>query len=241
MTHVDYTEIEVGAGGVVEIAGDDLVSVLRVRGGAVHLEGYDCRGSIGKLALRMGSARLSLNELDELCAWLRAPALESIMEHASAVLRFLSPGRYGVRLFTGNKGTIVKPHGGDGLVGWYPHEPMSVLLPTETWPPSDQTTVDAYARRIDAGGRPAAVVLRAEPGKVASTAYILDGHHKLAAYADRRVRPRLLDIAHLDARPLTRAEVDAVIPSGHPRRAYFDALLNSRARRDKAARPTEVD
>nr|BFF22582.1 hypothetical protein GCM10025732_05470 [Glycomyces mayteni] len=77
-----------------------------------------------------------------------------------------------------------------------------------------EDTVTEYAAAIAGGERPLAVLLRSEPpgDEQDCAAFLIDGHHKLAAYRRTGTAPHFLDIARLaDRRPCDPGDLRAVI------------------------------
>lgn len=100
------------------------------------------------------------------------------------------------------------------MCGWYWPAQGQALVVTDRWPPHDRATVDAYASRISGGARPAAVTVRPPGG---GPRYLIDGHHKLAAYRRTGVAPLLVEITREQAVPLRREEFAAIAPPGFAR------------------------
>jgi hypothetical protein len=112
-----------------------------------------------------------------------------------------------------------------------------MLVTTEPWPPADQGTIAEYRRRIVSGVLPAAVAVRPHPGSH-DILYLLDGHHKMAAYgaelgaAHRGERgptrpvergiPLIIEITPERPRPLGREEFRALIRDPKPFARFFD-------------------
>jgi hypothetical protein len=81
----------------------------------------------------------------------------------------------------------------DQTAWWYDHEGL-VLVPTDSWPPRDGATVRRYRERIELdGARPAVITLSPQPDS--EIAYVLDGHHKLAAYRQAELDPLVIRLA----------------------------------------------
>jgi hypothetical protein len=87
---------------------------------------------------------------------------------------------------------IVEIHNQRGW--WYSWDERIELVPTDQWPPRDNDTVRQYRHRVRDGVRPAVVLLR-PPGE--GPAYVIDGHHKLAAYVAEGIPPTVIDIRRL--------------------------------------------
>jgi hypothetical protein len=81
-----------------------------------------------------------------------------------------------------------------GVTHWYDQD-ETALIPTDRWPPPDQDTIRRYQTQIQSGRRfqPALVELSALP--TSPIGYLLDGHHKLAAYQQAQRNPTIIRLA----------------------------------------------
>jgi hypothetical protein len=169
--------------GVIEVQGDEGASVLRLRDTPVLLEGWDGGDTIVWLAGRAGRQAPRPAQLQAVRDWLAEPGLDP--QSGSALdptplrpfLRLLAPGRYAIYAEV-SAVQLIDVQVGDAPFDGYASPRL--LLTTDSWPPVDQHTVSRYRQRIAAGARPAAIVLSAHADSHAM--YLLDGHHKLAAY-----------------------------------------------------------
>lgn len=187
---------------VIEVVGDTCASMLLLAGDAVAVGGSDGHGSIGMLAARArGPGVPTAAEVKSLTDWLADPGLRpgagrtwSIPLHPPdperlrPLLGLLRPGRYVMTAYVVHRPLVV------GRTAWWCDHQELVLIPTDAWPPRHQATVRRYKDRI---GRdavwPAVITLSPEPGS--EIAYILDGHHKLAAYLAAGLPPLLIRLA----------------------------------------------
>lgn len=202
--------------GTIAIGGHDGASALRVGWRPAIVEGYTGSGSIDRFAIRARDPELraSLRGLRER---LRGSTEdEDPVELARPLLRLLQPGDYGVRAWR-DANVHIEPFGENGTAWWYPYEPIgtegTAVIPTDAWPPGDDATVEEYAEAIDEGDRPLAVLLRSEPpgDEQDCAAFLIDGHHKLAAYRRTETAPHFLDITRLaDRRPCSPDDLRAV-------------------------------
>lgn len=154
-------------------------------------------------------------EVEALRDWLAAPGLSvrtpPPVEPLRPLLRLLAPGRYTIAISSpGWRELPVLDPAPGATRGWYWPAQGDALIVTAPWPPRDTGTVDRYLARIAAGDRPAAVTVRSPGG---GPRYLLDGHHKLAAYRRAGMRPLLLEITPERPMPLPRAEFAALVPA----------------------------
>ncbi|WP_179956755.1 hypothetical protein [Amycolatopsis anabasis] len=101
------------------------------------------------------------------------------------------------------------------------------LVPTDTWPPAEDDRVAYYRQAIRSGHRPATVLLGVAGG--AGAGFVLDGHHKLAAYLAEGVTPQVVRIARTETPVLAAAELRACLSAtalGHPALASLLTTLD---------------
>lgn len=195
-----HAENEFGTG-VLHVVGRDGASALRIGGKPCLVEGYTGSGTADRLAVRSGDPWVR-RKVRRLRASLRDPARDSALELSRALWPLLAPGRYGLRRWVPTTYYVeaVQP---ERITSWYvgitTPDLGAVLLPTDQWPPQDAATVADYRRRIRSGERPLVVTLRAGPPEDEddAVAFVVDGHHKLAAYQHLGVAPHCLDIARM--------------------------------------------
>ena len=107
----------------------------------------------------------------------------------------------------------------------YDDEPDRYLVPTDESPPADESRVGYYRTAIRAGYRPTAALLHLA-GKRRYSGFILDGHHKVAAYLAEKVVPQVVRISRLDAPPITAAEVRGAFSDKALAHRDFGSLLS---------------
>jgi hypothetical protein len=163
--------------------------------------------------------------LDALRHWLAAPGLNPRkpppVEPLRPLLRLLAPGRYTIALDSPawRELPVLDPVP-EQIRGWYRPTQGDALVVTDRWPPRDQAAVTDYLARITGGARPAAVAVRAPGG---GPRYLVDGHHKLAAYRRAEKRPLLIEITPEQPMPLPRAEF-AALAAAQPGNAFARPL-----------------
>ena len=220
---------------VIEVFGDGYASMLLLAGDAVAVAGHDGSGTMGMLAARAESNAPTAAEVKALTEWLADPGLRR-SHHGRRVkppdpgrlkplLGLLRPGRYLMSASVARRPLIV-----DQTAWWYDHEGL-VLVPTDSWPPRDGAAVRRYRERIERGGAwPAVITLSPQPDS--EVAYVLDGHHKLAAYRQAELDPLVIRLAperpfrprHEDVRRVHDVFVaSAPYPLGDLSRQAFEA------------------
>jgi hypothetical protein len=222
-----------GGACVVELLGNGFASVLYLRGEPACLHAYDCGGSLAQLAARSTWKTIRPAELEVLRDWLADPGLHRDRRHGGVrglrvevlepFTRLLASGRYVVTATMPSWGeTAIVDLSGSAVASWYWPSDGAAIVTTGPWPPPDRETVDRYRRLIATGVRPAAITICANG---ADARYLLDGHHKLAAYQAERVRPLLIEFSPVQPVPLPRELFAALLPE--PVRYQFRHALSS--------------
>lgn len=185
-------------------------SLLYLDGAAAVLDSTAYEGSIGRLVARAPR----LPDRPDLVASLRiALATGQLRRPLSTTLAPL------LGLLANGGYELTGPEKLAGTDHWYvvapePDEPQwlyeehddQYLVPTESWPPADTERVAYYRAAIRTGHRPVAVLLHIA-GERRYSGYLLDGHHKIAAYEAEDVLPSVVRIARIDPPPLTAADL----------------------------------
>jgi hypothetical protein len=189
----------VDAQGVIEVVGDGDASMLLLAGDGVAVGGGDDSGTVGTLAARAGPEGPTSAEVKSLVEWLADPDLSVGVRNGRVrppdpdrlrpLLRLLRPGRYVMSADVPRRPPVVV----ERTTHWH-EDRQDTLIPTDAWPPRNSATVRSHRRRIeDDGHRPAVVALFPVPD--GDIGYVLDGHHKLAAYRQAGLSPLLLRLA----------------------------------------------
>jgi hypothetical protein len=214
-----------GGAGVVDVRGE--AAVLYLNGEPAALDGDDCAGSVGRLWSRakvtpprpetlaaLGDFTTAGYTANGLAADLR-PVLD-LLADGTYELRGPEPITTAIEAGVGEVGTWFVGDDAPGeFGGGYPYD-LDYLVPTQAWPVIDWGTVARYRKLIAHGHRPVVLALRADDSPYSG--FVLDRHHKLAAYLELRTPPVLVRIARLDAPRVTAAEVQARFPgsaAGH--------------------------
>ncbi|WP_335987130.1 hypothetical protein [Glycomyces sp. MUSA5-2] len=195
--------------GALTVTGCDGTSSLRIGKRPFMVEGYTCRGSLDRLAVSTGDARLR-RQLPRLREQLRLADPGAAAALTRAVWGLLAPGRYGLRRWVPDRYHLM-PTGEHRHWTWYlgisTPEFGTALLATDRWPSPHTAAVRDYRERIAAGERPLVLTLRAAPPPPVeddaedAVAFVIDGHHKLRAYELAGIAPHCLDIARIGAEP----------------------------------------
>ena len=227
-----------GNEGVVDIRGrvaehDYVESLLYLRGSVAVLDSSAYEGSIGRLVARAPAAPARPEMTDRLrialaTGQIRRPLTETLRP----LTDLLADGRYELSgpepLFTAaaeQRDWYVMGVEADEPKWLYEDEPDRYLVPTDEWPPADEPRVGYYRTAIRAGYRPTAALLHLA-GKRRYSGFILDGHHKVAAYLAEKVVPQVVRISRLDAPPITAAEVRGAFSDKALAHRDFGSLLS---------------
>ncbi|MEU8898925.1 hypothetical protein [Nocardia sp. NPDC048505] len=231
--------VSVGAGlEVLSIRGGQSGSVLSIAGDPVQSESSDFSGSLGWLANRYvpwprtGDTYLVSEWIEDvewqgLRRWLAAPtAADGLAGPLAPLLSILEAGEYrlSLRPIPDPKVVAVAPDRRSGWYrgGWGPSFDFE-LMPTHRWPPPDAGTVAHFRKELIAGRRPALIVLaHSESG--GDLWYLLDGHHKLAAYLERGLDPVCVEIVRQPPHEVRRTDVPRYWPDHNPPWPERDSL-----------------
>jgi hypothetical protein len=188
-----------GGQGYIEVVGDASGSMLLLAGDPAVVGGSDGSGSIGMLAGLAGAGAPTPAEVKSLVDWLGAPGLRTVGRSGFAeppdprrlhpLLDLLAPGRYRLTAHVPHTVLVVDP--AERVTWWCDGDAEVVLVLTDRV--RSAAAVNRFRRQIGTGGAwPAVIALFASPD--AEIGYLLDGHHKLAAYRQIGNNPMLISI-----------------------------------------------
>lgn len=173
--------------GVLELRGGELEIGLWVGGAPLVFDAADCDGSIGRFTLLLhGEPRPEIDAQIARDAAQGFSGSKSLAEAVRPLLDLMPNGDYDLSLQTLRYGAgesqvttwedhQMSPRGGKAWI--YPDN--LVLIFTQPYDSLDEETILNYAYAIERGQQPAAIVWTAH-GQTAQ--FVLDGHHKFAAY-----------------------------------------------------------
>jgi hypothetical protein len=194
-------EVDVVEGeSVIEVVGDGDASMLLLIGDVAAVGGDNSWGSVNMLAARAGPDAIRSGEVKALVEWLAEPDLNLDFvsgrvvpprpERLQPLLRLLRPGRYVMTTYVPDQ----RPHVVERRTAHWYDESESALIPTDHWPPRDHVTVRHHRTRIESK-RSWPAVIELSPSPSSGIGYVLDGHHKLAAYQELNLSPLLIRLA----------------------------------------------
>lgn len=202
--------------GLIEVKGGSQETALLVEGKAVALNWDDCAGSIGQYLVMTGHQG-SQEFLWRLREFVAGPFDTGcrMSEQLMPLLSLFVPGVYCLTFEPGSAvtdvGVTAQPVGNVALQNYYPYGRN--LIPTQTRDSLREERVSHYRIRIMRGKAHVVVTTCAEG---AWCEFIIDGHHKLAAYENFNSRPALLCIERWDAPGVGVKEGIGFLPAGHP-------------------------
>jgi uncharacterized protein (TIGR02996 family) len=206
--------------GLIEVRGGGNETVLLVEGKPVALNWDDCQGSVGQYLVYTGHTR-GADHARQLTAVVEGefdPALP-LAEPLGPLLALFASGTYRLGYTpSATVESVATPERLDRaradreLIEYYPGDQRNLVY-TQPGESLDESRVAFFRERIRAGRRPVVLTAAAE---CAWCEFVIDGHHKLAAYARERVKPAVLAIVHEDAPEISLKEGLGWLPGGHP-------------------------
>jgi hypothetical protein len=196
-----------GGTGTVRVVVPARATGLLVDGQPIALSWDDGGGSVGQLLARAGTADLSarLRDLRRLADG-HVDDERSLHEQLHPLLRLFDDGRYTITLRRlAGTWELVDDRDHRGVTSFYPFD---TYVLTQRRDALDAERVATFTRRIAAGEQPIAFCAGAAD---AEFAFVVDGHHKLAAYDALGVGPRVVEVRRHAPAPLTD-DVDRAFP-----------------------------
>ena len=128
---------------------------------------------------------------------------ETLSSQFSHILELLTNGLYKLKLceYSGDTRLLPAIEKGNLNSEYDVYGGMAEVAASQTF--LDETIVSEYKEQIQKGERPIAVLIKIENSWVI---YVIDGHHKFAAYNQLNVNPKVLLISKLDAKDIQLEE-----------------------------------
>lgn len=205
--------------GLIEVRGRS-EAVLLVEGKPIALNWCDLKGSVGQYVLFTGHTR-GADYAHQLRSFVEGAPDESryLAEQIEPLLAVFTPGTYRIEyLPSGSTDPIDQvecrnpTEAARELFGYYPYR-WHNLVCTQMSESLDAGRVEYFRERIRAGARPLVLTVSAEQ---TYSNFVIDGHHKLAAYHQERIQPAILSIDREAAPEITLNEGLGWLPPGHP-------------------------
>lgn len=181
--------------GLIRIVGDSFETALFVDTMPIALFWNNNEGSIEQLLARAhpGPVDSRLSHLRTIAAGQLAPSTP-LTSQVWFLLELLENGHYEIALRTLGKTWDVIDFSRDKLReidGFYP---LDSFVATASGDLLSKERVDFYVSVIERGERPIAFVVA---GAESNTAFVVDGHHKLAAYQACKAEPVVIEVRRL--------------------------------------------
>jgi hypothetical protein len=204
---------------LLDVRGSDFDAVLLISGKPLLYHWSDCMGSVAQYLIyclapdaMLPAARFRLSSES-------APTAEiSLACFLARVLPILAPGSYTLGYYAApqlydvvefdNQWDITKD-----AAGYYPG--CGSFVTTQPSSSLSEERIHYYMQQIQKGERPTLLTVSVEKGL---SDFIIDGHHKLAAYTRTRTAAHYLSIQRKDAPRISVAEALSFIPIDHPLR-----------------------
>lgn len=192
-------EIKIEKGqNIIDILCDGFVTCLKIRKPiAVHWENWAC-GTSGRYFSFIEDYEPLVKNFDETLIY---GSYDEIIDIISEFLNLFTSGSYCVsiiKLQNSNDCTIHfdytrQNNSFNFFYGYYEPSGHNMLF-TQNYNNINQNRVKEYENLILSGIRPKAVLFEASFGDIFSPMFILDGHHKLLAYNNLKVKPEFVMI-----------------------------------------------
>jgi uncharacterized protein (TIGR02996 family) len=205
--------------GLIEVRGLG-EAVLLIEGKPVALNWDDGQGSIAQYLVFTGHTR-GADYARQLREFVESgpDGNRHLVEQIEPLLAVFAPGTYRIEYTPASAGwvqTLECPDPAAGpsheLMGYYPDDYHNLIC-TQANTSLDAGRVGFFRARIRAGAQP--VVLTASASS-ACCEFVIDGHHKLAAYGQEGMKPAFLGIVREGAPEISLNEGLGWLPPGHP-------------------------
>jgi uncharacterized protein (TIGR02996 family) len=206
--------------GLIEVRGGNSETVLLVEGKPVALNWDDCAGSVGQYLVFTGHTR-GADYARQLAEFVEGEVdgARGLADQLGPLLAVFASGTYylGYTPSTAVRSVTTFEYSARSsadreLIGYYPVD-QGQLICTQTRESLDEERVVFFRGQIRAGRRPIVLTASVED---AWCEFVIDGHHKLAAYNRERVKPTLLSIVRWQAPGIGLNEGLGWLPRGHP-------------------------
>lgn len=205
--------------GLIEVRGGEAETILLVEGRPVALNWDDCQGSVGQYLVFTGYSR-GRDYGRQLVEFVEGEVDggRPLAEQVGPLLDLFTTGTYCL-VYTPSasvESVATLEHPGRSatdreLVGYYPADRN--LVCTQAREALNEGRVAFFREQIRAGRRPLVMTASAER---AWCEFVIDGHHKLAAYNQEKVRPSVLGIVLWQAPGISLDQGLGCLPPGHP-------------------------
>jgi uncharacterized protein (TIGR02996 family) len=215
---LDLALVEDGKG-LIEVRGGDHDTALLVEGKPVALNWDDCQGSVGQYLVFTGHTR-GADYARQLAAFVEGAVDPGrpLADQLAPLLVLFTTGTYCLQytpsVAVKSATTLeysARSAAEQELIVYYPADHHHLVC-TQMRESLDEGRVAYFCKQIRAGRRPIVLTTSAEG---AWCEFVIDGHHKLAAYDREGMRPTVLGIVRWQAPGIGLDEGLGWLPSGH--------------------------
>lgn len=208
--------------GTIDVRGGKFDVLLCSHGTPLVLNWDDCQGSVAQYLIRSGKPFQPL-ELDALRHTLEGHLDDErpLAEQFALFLRLLANGTYKItyELLTQPQKCIEFAQTACDESHYEEYYPDGLdLVATQATDTLDDERIGHFQKIIRAGGRPIVLAVTTEN---AFCAFLVDGHHKFAAYSNFQVGPALLTVCRMDAPKLEPGAFDRHFTPTHPLAEHY--------------------
>ncbi|RYD60724.1 MAG: hypothetical protein EOP84_36620, partial [Verrucomicrobiaceae bacterium] len=202
----------------MDVRGSDFDAVLLLGGRPLLYHWSDCRGSVAQ-SLVYGTAATNQRNADPLKLLETTISTESsLLSCIAPIIPALAPGEYSLNYFAAPQLYDVVEFdehwdANRDAIGYYPG--CGSFVTTEPKSALSEERVSFFEQKIRDGERPVLLTVSVKEGW---SDFVIDGHHKLAAYTRSRIPAHYLNIQRNNAPRISQREATAYIPLGHPLR-----------------------
>lgn len=207
----------------IEIRGGEFDAVLLIEGKPLLYHWCDCQGSIAQYLIFLNSSKQALEHFrfHTESGFVRGVSLESRLAH---LLPLLAPGEYQLGYIMSSERCQTIEFEEDinnrkRSIFYYPGG--ECLIETQSHTELSEERVGHYFGLIQEGHRPCIVTISATEGV---NDYVIDGHHKLAAYKRAQVPIHYFQIQKKYPPKISMTEANAYVPHSHPQQSEWKGL-----------------
>lgn len=209
-----------GANSLIDVRGGDGETGLYVAGQPIALNWDDCQGSVGQylvVAAHPGNVQV----VEQMANFVAGNVDEHrpLGEQIAPLVATLAAGTYWLQYTPSAVIGSYEVHNGAlrTLQEYYPLNDRQLVC-TQPHDALHEGRVSFHRGQIAAGRRP--VVLTVAP-EGSWCEFVIDGHHKLEAYARASVKPTILNIVRWSAPGLSLEEGVAIVPAGNRGHGHY--------------------
>jgi hypothetical protein len=232
MPRTELVELS-GQEGLVEMFGGSVESCIAISDSVLAFTCGDDLGSIGQYLIRTGSSGCeeSIEELDNVLSG-NFSDKKSLHSQFHAYLKIFTDGMYRITLYDSKNCYLIQPSYDDStyfLGDFYNIKPGDVEEvypgPSQVWVYTlardliQENRVEMYVHSISKGKRPIVLMASVENGWFE---FVLDGHHKLLAYSQAGICPRILSVCRISPPLVPKDQFVKSFGASHPMADWYN-------------------